>query len=360
MKYFGVVYDVGLRFSGTDTLSVEPFNPVQVEHDMRAIADDLHANAVRIEGEDIERLMTASRAAHAAGLTVYFNPWKMDAGFDETRAYVAEAAGAAETLRREGADIVFVTGCEYTVFSDGIYPGSTVYERSAWVHEQLGDFGWPKSPIGLPEPFPEKAKELNRVLAALAETVRDVFGGPLTYSAAIFEDVDWSIFDIVGTNYYRETQTDEEYIAGLDYFGSHGKPIAIAEFGCCAYEGGAALGARGWRVLQGVNPDGTGNWRDGVVPTRSEREQAEYVERQLKVFATQDVVEAAFVYVFTHQGYPTGEGARDLDLGCYAIAKLFPDNDPRSKAMPPWEPKEAFHSAATFFQEHAAVGTPEG
>lgn len=31
-------------------------------------------NAVRIEGEDIDRLVLAAREAHAAGLKVFFNP----------------------------------------------------------------------------------------------------------------------------------------------------------------------------------------------------------------------------------------------------------------------------------------------
>ncbi|MFJ7496099.1 hypothetical protein ACIQZB_33995 [Streptomyces sp. NPDC097727] len=74
MKYFGVCYDVGLRFSGTNTSSLEPFDPARVEHDMRAIAGQLHANAVRIEGEDIGRLLTAGRMAHAAGLAVFLSP----------------------------------------------------------------------------------------------------------------------------------------------------------------------------------------------------------------------------------------------------------------------------------------------
>src|SRR5690348_3757246 len=114
MKYRGVVYDVGLKFT-EDVLSVDPFSRELVEHDMRAIADTLHANAVRIEGEDIGRLVTATQVAHACGLSVFFNPWKMNADADETRAYLAEAAQAAERLRNEGVDIVFVAGCEYTI-----------------------------------------------------------------------------------------------------------------------------------------------------------------------------------------------------------------------------------------------------
>ena len=356
MKHYGVVYDVGLRFSGTNRLSVKNFDPALVEADMRAIATVMHANAVPIEGEDIGRLTIASRIAYEQGLSIYFSPWKMDAGLDENKVFLREAAAAAEALRVEGADIVFVTACEYTIFNDGIYPGSSVFERSAWAYDQLDRDGWPYTPEGLPSPFPEKAKELNQVLAALVETVGDSFNGPQTYSAAIFEEVDWSLFDIVGTNYYREKQTDEESRAGLDYFGGYGKPVAVMEVGCCAYEGAAARGSRGWRIMSGINQDGSGIFENGIVPTRCEREQADYIERQLTAFAENDV-HAVFLFVFSQEDYPTGEGAMDLDLGAFGLVKVFRDDDPRSHRTPKWEPKEAFLRAGEFFQRHAsAVG----
>ncbi|KAF2622482.1 hypothetical protein BU25DRAFT_452006 [Macroventuria anomochaeta] len=132
MKYRGVVYDVGLDFNDTGEFSVEPFNPALVGHDMRVIANNLHANAVRIEGEEIHRLVTAARLAHSVGLTVFFNPWKMNASIDKTRVYMGEAAQAAEQLRAEGVDIAFVAGCEYSIFSKGIFPGDNFKERGMW------------------------------------------------------------------------------------------------------------------------------------------------------------------------------------------------------------------------------------
>jgi hypothetical protein len=70
MKYYGVVYDVGLHFNG-EGFSVEPFGPTLVEYDVRAISSDLHANAVRIEGEDIYRLKVAAPAAHSRGINFF-------------------------------------------------------------------------------------------------------------------------------------------------------------------------------------------------------------------------------------------------------------------------------------------------
>jgi hypothetical protein len=76
MKFRGVVYDVGLRFVPDQPYSVESFNRALVKHDLHVIAKDLHATAVRIEGEEIDRLVAATRIAHAEGLTVFFNPWR--------------------------------------------------------------------------------------------------------------------------------------------------------------------------------------------------------------------------------------------------------------------------------------------
>lgn len=42
--------------------------------------------------------------------------------------YYASAARAAEQLRQQGVDIVFVAGCEMTLFSEGILEGNTIVE----------------------------------------------------------------------------------------------------------------------------------------------------------------------------------------------------------------------------------------
>lgn len=44
----------------------------------------------------------------------------MNATIDETRAYFEEAATTAGTLRNEGIDLVFIAGCEYTIFIKGV------------------------------------------------------------------------------------------------------------------------------------------------------------------------------------------------------------------------------------------------
>ncbi|KAK1145675.1 hypothetical protein N8T08_003911 [Aspergillus melleus] len=344
MKYRGVVYDVGLKFEES-RFSVEPFDPAQVEYDMRIIADQLHANAVRIEGEEINRLETAARAAHSVGLTVFFNPWKMNEGVEGTCAYFQEAAQTAERLRLEGLDLVFVAGCEYTIFSKGVFPGDSFQERAMWLGAQLtsGDISH-----AVPPSLREKSVELNKVLRSFVEVIRTEFGGLLTYSSGTWELVDWDIFDIVGIDYYRRGETEEKYVSGLERYRCD-KPLAVMEVGCCAYEGAAKRGDAGFILLKSTNPDGSGVFEDDVVPTRSEREQADYLGTQIGLLAAADV-HAVFVFVFAFPCMPTGEGCRDLDMMSFSLVKHFPAQDPRSKKMPPWVPKESFYRVAESFR----------
>lgn len=353
MRYFGVVYDVGLRFS-PDVLSVDPFDPQLVAYDMQTISQEMHSNAVRIEGEDIERLATATRIAHENGLAVFFNPWKMNADIEETRAYLSEAATTAEQLREEGVDIVFVTGCELSIFTEGIYPGSSFMERGMWMGSQLTNPESETDANGRPIALAERAVVLNQALRTFVETIRQQFNGPVTYSSGLWEDVDWEPFDIVGVDAYRHGEPAEQYLATLERYKKDGKPVGALEFGCCAYEGAAARGDGGFAILQGENPDGTGIFEGGVVPTRSEREQADYVGEQLQLLEKAGF-EMAFVFVFSFPAYKLGEGSKDRDMVGFSLVKTFADDDPRSKDMPPWEPKEAFHRAAEFFKEATAT-----
>lgn len=363
MKYRGVVYDVGLNFNNSNGYSVDPFDPALVGYDMRAIAENLHANAVRIEGEEITRLTTAARTAASNGLTVFFNPWKMHAGFEDTLAYLVEAAKAAEELRKDGMELTFVAGCEYSIFSKGVFPGETFHERAMWLGSQIQSMGGHMSAdMPLSQALRDKSVVLDKFLRSFAEAIRTHFSGPLTYSAGTWEVVDWDIFDIVGIDYYRRGENQQQYISGLDrYRLGPGKPLAVMEVGCCAYKGAAQRGDGGFVLLQGTNPDGTGIFEGGVVPTRSESEQADYLSTQLGLLASADVG-AVFAFVFSFPCMPAGEGARDLDMMSFSLVKQVPAEKRERKdaqGLPPWEPKEAFHRVAECFRRLSTDGRQE-
>ncbi len=346
MKYKGVVYDVGLRFVEGNPPSVEPFNAELARYDMQTIANDLYANSVRVEGEEIERLVTTSRLAHEAGLTVFFNPWKMNVSVDELPEYFHQAARAAESLRKEGIEIIFVCGCEISLFNSGIFPGNSVNERISWMISQAQ-----KTNSSDPEAlFSDEFKKLNKLLKEISGKVRSEFGGLITYASGSWESVDWSCFEITGVDYYRNGETAEKYVEGIKRYRTE-KPFVVMEVGSCTYEGAAEKGGAGFMVLEGQNPDGSGKFAGGVTPVRSEQEQADYVGEQLNLLYNAGV-EGVFIFIFSFPAYRLGEGDKDLDMVSYSLVKTFPDSDPRSTQLPPWAPKKAFNRVASFFKTH--------
>lgn len=344
-ELLGVVYDVGLQFT-PGNFSVESYRADQVEYDMRTIAEELRANTVRIEGEDIQRLVDATHAAHKAGLKVYFNPWKMGADADETVAYMDRAAAAAEQLRNEGVKIVFVAGCEYTIFNKGAFPGDAFSDRLVILMKGLKESAESKhtSPV-----LEAGSTKLNEVLSRVVAKVRNEFKGSITYSSGPWETVDWRMFDIVGVDYYRQGESEDDYVRGLDRY-RLGKLLVVMEVGCCAYEGAAARGAGGFAILQGTNPDGSPKYEGGKTPVRSEREQADYVETQVRLLSNARV-DGVFIYVFAFPTFPYDENGFDFDLASFSLVKSFPKQDKRSKEIPSWQKKEAFVRLAKVYSE---------
>ncbi len=114
MKRKGVSYDVGRVMAG----NWRPvFNPEIVHRELEIIKNDLHCNAVRICGLDIERLIAAAEDALKLGLEVWLSPEMWDKSQDKTLAYIAKAVTAAEKLREQWPDrFVFLVGSVLTLF----------------------------------------------------------------------------------------------------------------------------------------------------------------------------------------------------------------------------------------------------
>lgn len=346
MDWRGIVYDVGLGY-GDGVYSVDTLNLDVVEYDMNIISNILRANAIRIEGEDITCLAAATRLAHKANLKVFFNPWMMNATADDVVAYMSEAAKTAEKLRNEGIDITFVTGCEFTLFNKGIFEGNSVTERLQSMMK-IGQYS--DDPEKIKAAMDDVGAKLNNVLSDITRAVRNHFKGDVIYSAGTWEPVDWSLFDAIGIDYYRDTQTDDEYLSGLDKYFQYDKPVWVMEVGCCTFEGAAALGGGGFTVCQGVDADGNGIYTTGTPPVRSEKEQADYAEAQIRIL-DKSGIEGMFIFEFSFPIAPYRENGQDADLTAYPIVKSFDKNDPRSLKMPPWEPKEAFYRVGLVYHE---------
>jgi hypothetical protein len=166
MRGQGINYDTG--FSPGGVSSREQFDAGIVRREMQVIADDLHCTAVRISGGDPARLSVAGELAAAAGLEVWFAPFPCELAAADLASLFAECAERAEHLRRSGAAVVLVCGCELSLFGAGFLPGGTVYERIAGL--QAGGEQLHSAFAALPG-------KLNGFLAATAEDARGRFGG---------------------------------------------------------------------------------------------------------------------------------------------------------------------------------------
>ena len=181
MRGKGINYDTGFCPGGVN--SREHFDADIVRGEMRVIARQLRCTAVRISGGEPARLSIAGELAAGEGLEVWLAPFPCELTTDELAPLFAECADRAEHLRRSGANVVLVTGCELTLFGAGFLPGGTFYERI----QRLESPG-PR----LYAAFAALPGKLNGFLAATAEAARSRFAGPLTYAAGMWEPVDWS------------------------------------------------------------------------------------------------------------------------------------------------------------------------
>jgi hypothetical protein len=334
MRARGINYDTGFRPGGH--LSREGFDPDVVRREMLVIARDLHCTAVRITGADPERLSVAAEHAAAAGLEVWFAPFPCELGAADLGPLFAECADRAEHLRRGGAAVVLVTGCELSLFADGFLPGGTVFERIARLQR--------RGPRQIAA-FARLPGRLNGFLAQTAEAARSRFGGPLTYASGTWERVDWAPFDIVSVDAYRDAGNAADYAAGLRAQQRHGKPVAVTEFGCCCYAGAGDRGGMGWSILD-VAADPPQLDGDYV---RDDQEQVRYLRELLPAFAEAGV-DAAFWFTFaTYAARPSDIPRQDLDLASYGVVQMLGDGTgagPAPAAGPGWAPRPVFAALA--------------
>ncbi|WP_336210558.1 hypothetical protein [Nonomuraea sp. LPB2021202275-12-8] len=304
----GINYDTG--FLPEPDRSRKAFDAETVRREMRVIAEELHCQVVRVSGADPARLTVAAEQAAAAGLEVWFAPFPVDLHPKETLTLYAESARRAEALRAGGAEVVLVAGCETSAFCHGFLPGATYGERLGTL--TTASVEWWSTTI------PPIMRSFDAYLAEVAETVRPLFGGRLTYAAGPWEFIDWTPFDLVGVDAYRAAYNAGTFREELRGHLAHGKPVAVTEFGTCPYRGAAEQGGSAWLVPGGAVPD--------------EGEQVRYLEELIDVFEEEGVETALW---FTFAGY-TRLGA--ADLGSYGVVRMLDETR--------WEPRKVFGAMA--------------
>src|SRR5436309_2684475 len=232
MRGKGITYDTGFLSAGTSTR--EPFDPEVVRREMRVIHDDLHCNAVRVTGGDLDRLEIAATHAADAGLEVWLCPFTNGLTQGQLLDLLADCAERAERLRRTGAEVVLLTGSELSLFTVGFLPGETLEERLGLVAD----------PLRVRPMIGQVRARINDFLRRAVAVVRARFGGKVSYASLPLEGVDWSPFDIISTDAaYRTSVTAARYRGHTRTFveqgRAQGKPVAVTEVGCGTYRGAA-------------------------------------------------------------------------------------------------------------------------
>ncbi|MGW6454560.1 abortive phage infection protein [Streptomyces sp. NPDC055078] len=306
------------------------WSAARTARDVRAIRRDLHANSLKVTGDGVERLTTTAAQAAERGLHIWLEPTLGDRPEGEILEHLAECGRFAERLRRQGARVDLSVGCEFWLFVPGIVPGANVLERIENL--QNGTF----DPVHM-------QRELDRFIAKAARVGRSVFKGKLSYASAQGDEVDWRLFDIVGVDYYSYFPRRSPYVRELTSYLRWGKPLAITEFGTCAYVGAPERGGMGWAIVDHTKspPELIGP------PVRSERTQAAYLTELLSVFESMGLYAAmAFEFVAPDAPHRPDEPRYDHDMATYGIVKVIQHRpgDPSSDWH--WEPKEAFHALA--------------
>ena len=342
----GVSYDVGRELGG----NWRPVFDMHVVHrELEIIGGDLHCNAVRICGRDIARLLAAGEDALKLGLEVWLSPELWNKNPKRTLAYVLEAATAAESLRsRWPGRVVFSVGSELTLFMRGIIPGRSLIGRVRKFRKRA---------IRGMNSDVLKSDVLNEFLREACREVREVFHGDVTYAALIWEAVDWSMFDVVGIDHYRDSRVKDRYVEMMRPIFEHRKPVVVTEFGMRSYVGAESSGTLGFGIVSIPSMvlhklPIVGHFvrtRLKGHPVRDESLQAREIVETLEELDAAGV-DGAFVCTFVDYLAPNDHQPKyDLDMSALSIVKIAENRHGSTYPEMEWEPKEAFKAIADLF-----------
>ncbi|TWD79975.1 hypothetical protein FB561_1041 [Kribbella amoyensis] len=334
LEFQGVAYDTGTGFIGDESRVLWERDLVRGE--LRAIRDRLHANWVSIYGSDVERLTDTATDALRLGLKVSIQPRSFDEPQEDALAKLARTAREAERLRcRYGPEVILVIGCEFMLFTPGIVPGANFFERVEYLTTGNPDMA-------------ELQRKLRAFTARAVAVARSNFHGRITYGAASdLEQIDWSLFDLVGLDYYSYHEDRAGHTAELARFRRWGKPILILEFGCCTFTGAPEAGGMGWDIVDyTVDPP---EIKDGFV--RDEQAQADHLRTMLTVFREEGFLGASpYTFISPDAPHRLRDPKHDEDIAGYGLCKVIRKDswDPASPYR--WEPKKSFHAVAETYR----------
>jgi hypothetical protein len=194
-------------------------------------------------------------------------------------------------------------------------------------------------------------RQMNAFFGDVIERVRaEGFGGKVTYASGKWEAVDWSLFDVVSVDLYRDADNADRYVERLREYAVHGKPVAITEFGCCTFTGASTRGGTGWMIMDfyAVPPQ----IKDGF--ERNEDEQAQLLVEMTDLYEREGI-DSCFWFSFANYAHPHRENPKyDLDMASYGLVKILEEATGTTYPEQRWEPKRSFYALADIYSRLAA------
>ena len=171
-----------------------------------------------------------------------------------------------------------------------------------------------------------------------------LFGGPLTYSSGPWEEVDWSGFDIVGIDLYRDAENEATFVDDVGRLHRHGKPVVITEFGCCSFRGAEDLGGRASR------DDWTADPRRSTRASSGRTGPGPLCRRAARHLRGRRRARRLRLHLHRARQPVLADPRFDLDMAGFGIVKCYPRHRARLRPTGHFEPKAAFETIATRYQ----------
>lgn len=317
----GINYNAGIEYDSSKVYSAN-INLLALKKDL-AMIKDLGCNAIRMYGSHLDKLKAYSEEALKQGFEVWISPRLIDADEKQTVQFVKETAKMAEELRQQYKKVVFIVGNELFMDSRAVFDAPRIFNRAECLQKYIKYIfalkGKPAEKAEMERFLDSTDKAIKKLLEKLAKEARKQFHGNITYASLPWEKVDWKLFDIVSSNLYKNQWNAPYYLEGLQKLKAHKKPVAITEFGVCAYKGASKLGGSAFDIV--IYPEKT--IKEGIV--RDEQEQANYLKELIELYIKEGIA-AAFVFDFKEEWKVYSKDPRkDLDLSSFGIVQVMAD-----------------------------------
>lgn len=342
IKFRGINYNAGIEY--------DSFSPRAEKIDLERLNKDLvlikklNCNTIRLYGSHIDKLILYSEEALKTGFHVWISPRLIDGGKQQTINFIGETAKKAEQLRKKYKNVVFIVGNELLIDSKVVFDTPRVFNRVNFLKSYI-DFVYAvkNETPQLKKIYSSMRKFIEKTdmkIKDFVETLRLVasknFKGQITYASHPYEKINWDNFDIVAVNLYKNQWNDSNYVDELKKFKSFGKPVAITEFGTCAYKGSSKLGGSAYDIVDYR----TKTIKKGII--RDENEQAEYLKGLLGIYLKENIF-ATFIFDFKEEWKIHSKNPeKDLDLSSFGIVKILE----KGKVIP----KKAFFIVRRLYQ----------